>query len=254
MGLKSEERSKEKPRKEGLTMMIDGGITNAGANEIAKDFGKFIDFSKIAYASSRVLGWDFIQRKVKIYEEFKIKVFCGGTTLESFLRDGWATKEFIELIRGFGVSWVEVSDGSIDISNKEKIEIIHQLKEEGFKVISEVGTKDQAKDNLLSTEWWIERIQAEIEAGSRLVILEARESGKIGIFNKKGYPDENLIEEIFRKVDIDKIIFEAPKHHQQAYFINRFGANVNLGNIKPVDIVALETLRQGGRADTFIDK
>ena len=40
---------------------------------------------------------------------------------------------------------------------------------------------------------------------------------------------------------------------QQVWFIRKFGPNVNLGNIPPDEVIPLETLRLGLRADTLID-
>ena len=50
---------------------------------------------------------------------------------------------------------------------------------------------------------------------------------------------------------MDRVLFEAPRKDQQAWLIREFGPDVNLANIATGDVLALETLRLGLRADTF---
>ena len=91
----------------------------------------------------------------------------------------------------------------------------------------------------------------ELEAGSWKVIAEARESGTIGIYRKDGSANLDLIDGIIKEVEMDNVLWEAPIKNQQAWFIQLLGANVNLGNIAPNEVVALESLRLGLRGDTF---
>ena len=51
--------------------------------------------------------------------------------------------------------------------------------------------------------------------------------------------------------EIDRLVFEAPNQYLQTFFVQRFGCDVNLGNVAFTDVIALETLRLGLRADTF---
>ena len=54
-----------------------------------------------------------------------------------------------------------------------------------------------------------------------------------------------------QNLDVNKLIWEAPLKNQQTYLILKFGANVNLGNIAPEEVTALETMRRGLRGDTL---
>ncbi|HXD92947.1 MAG TPA: phosphosulfolactate synthase, partial [Bacteroidia bacterium] len=98
---------------------------------------------------------------------------------------------------------------------------------------------------------WVKMMRAELDAGSWKVIAEARESGTVGIFHRNGGAHVMLINKIISKIPEESIIWETPQKSQQVYFIKLMGANVNLGNISPDDIIPLETLRIGLRGDTF---
>jgi len=134
------------------------------------------------------------------------------------------------------------------MSQEKKLECIRTLAARGT-VISEVGSKK--KDVVYSPAEWVEMMKSELKAGSVKVIAEARESGTIGIYNDDGSVNLPLIKEISDNVGLDKVIWEAPLKSQQAWFIKHFGANVNLGNIAPNEIIPLESLRLGLRGDTF---
>ena len=142
----------------------------------------------------------------------------------------------------------EVSDGLIVIDHKEKCDYISDLSKD-FLVVSEVGSKDENTD--LPTDLWIELMQKELSAGSWKVIAEAREGGNVGIYNHDGGLKSQLIDEIATQINKNDILWEAPQKNQQVWFINKFGSNVNLGNISPDQAIPLECLRLGLRGDTF---
>ncbi len=143
---------------------------------------------------------------------------------------------------------VEVSDGSYDIDHSQKLEYIRILAGSG-KVLSEVGSKK--KEVVYTPDQWVAMMKAELDAGSIKVIAEARESGTTGIYNEDGSINNKIIGAISEHVKLENVIWEAPLKSQQAWFIKHFGANVNLGNIAPNEIIPLESLRLGLRGDTF---
>jgi phosphosulfolactate synthase len=156
--------------------------------------------------------------------------------------------EYVSLLKEANVSMVEISDGSYEFEHSRKLGYIRRLSEE-FTVISEVGSKK--KNIVYSPDQWVEMMKSELEAGSVKVIAEARESGTIGIYNDDGSVNLELINTISREIGFENVLWEAPLKQQQAWFITNFGANVNLGNIAPHEIIALESLRLGLRSDTF---
>jgi phosphosulfolactate synthase len=156
--------------------------------------------------------------------------------------------EFIDFLDKHEIELVEVSDGSFDIEHNLKLDYIQKLAERGT-VISEVGSKK--KEVVYSPEEWVAMMKSELKAGSVKVIAEARESGTTGIYNEDGSINNKIIQGISEHVKLENVIWEAPLKSQQAWFIKNFGANVNLGNIAPAEIIPLESLRLGLRGDTF---
>ena len=143
-----------------------------------------------------------------------------------------------------------MSDGSIDISHAEKCGYIEKLAKYGT-VLSEVGSKDKDREHITPPYQWIRLMQAELGAGAAYIVAEARETGTVGLYRDSGEVREGLVQEILTKVPAEKILWEAPRKDQQLYFLKLIGANANLGNINPSEVIALEAMRIGLRGDTF---
>ena len=234
-----------KPRKQGVTMVMDKGLSLRQAEDFIESGGPFVDYVKLGFGSSIVTS--NLREKIKLYHKAGIKVYLGGTLFESFLiRNKF--EDYIRLLEDLKLKTAEVSDGSIELPHEKKLDCIHQLSKH-FEVLSEVGSKEEGI--IIHPSKWIKLMTAELEAGSQKVIAEARESGNVGIYHRNGAAHVVLINKIIAKVPAEKIIWETPQKSQQVYFIKLFGSNVNLGNISPDDIIPLETLRLGLRADTF---
>lgn len=226
-------------------MVMDKGLSLREAEDFASVGSEYVDFVKLGFGTS-VITPD-VDRKIKTYQDAGMTVYFGGTLFEAFVIRG-LFREYTDLLRESGVKMVEVSDGSYEFEHNDKLEYIRKLSKE-FTVISEVGSK---KRNIVYTPaQWVEMMKAELEAGSVKVIAEARESGTIGIYNDDGSVNLDLINAISSEIGFTNVLWEAPLKQQQAWFIVNFGANVNLGNISPGEIIALESLRIGLRSDTF---
>ena len=240
-------RRESKPRKLGIAMMMDKGLSLQETENIIQVAGHLIDFAKLGFGTSLVSN--NVKEKVKLYRDAGIKVFVGGTLFEAFVVrndfDG-----YVKYIDNLGVDAVEVSDGSIIMEHVTKCEYIQYFAKHRT-VLSEVGAKDAEVET--DHNLWIHHMNAELSAGSSYVIGEARESGTVGLYDKTGSADTQLIKDILKKVPSEKIIWEAPLKSQQVWFLKLLGFNVNLGNIAPADMIPLETLRLGLRGDTFFD-
>lgn len=236
-----------KPRLHGVTMVMDKGLGMNQARDLAETTAHLIDFLKLGFGTSVVCRQ--VKEKVSLYKEHGMHVYVGGTLLEAYLVRG-QLDGYLRYIEQLGCNAVEVSDGSINLDHDEKCRIIRKLAE-NYIVLSEVGAKEA--DVLINPDVWINCMNTELDAGSSFVIGEARESGTVGIYEKNGSADTGLIQQILAEVPPARIIWEAPLKQQQVWFIKLLGGNVNLGNIAPSDIAALETLRLGLRGDTFFD-
>ena len=237
----------QKPRQTGFTMAMDKGLSPREVEDFITVSGEYVDIVKLGWATSYVTPT--LKEKIKIYTEAGIPTYLGGTLFEAFVvRNQF--DDYRKVLDKFGLTFAEVSDGSIELDHDVKCHFISKLSEQ-VTVLSEVGSKDAEK--IIPPYKWIKLMQAELDAGAWKVIGEAREGGNVGLFRASGEVRSGLVEEILTKIPFEKIIWEAPQKAQQVWFIKLLGANVNLGNIAPKEIIPLETLRLGLRGDTFDD-
>jgi phosphosulfolactate synthase len=234
-----------KPRNNGMTMVMDKGLSPREVEDFIEVAGPFVDIVKLGWATSYVTP--VLEKKLAIYKAAGIPVYFGGTLFEAFIiRNQY--DDYKRLLDKFQLGHAEVSDGSIILDHQKKCEYISDLAKI-VTVVSEVGSKDA--ENIMAPYQWIELMLAELAAGSHYVIAEARESGNIGIYRDSGEVRQGLVQELLTKIPAEKILWEAPQKAQQTWFIKLLGANVNLGNIPPNELIPLETLRLGLRSDTF---
>jgi phosphosulfolactate synthase len=228
-------------------MVMDKGLSLRQAEDLISAGEQYIDLVKLGFGSSYITN--NLQEKIDLYHNAGMKVYLGGTLFEAFVARG-KFRDYVKMMNRFKIETVEVSDGSIVLEHGLKCRYIKELAKE-FTVLSEVGSKEEGI--LISPAKWTRMMENELEAGSWKVIAEARESGTVGIYRPSGKAHSVLVNRIIAKVDPKNIIWEAPIKSQQVYFIKQFGANVNLGNIAPHEVIAMETLRLGLRGDTFFD-
>jgi phosphosulfolactate synthase len=234
-----------KPRNSGITMVMDKGLSIREAEDFMSVGSEYTDYVKLGFGTSLITPG--FEKKIAIYKKAGVIPYFGGTLFEAFIvRDMF--NKFVDFLDKNEIEMVEVSDGSFDIEHKRKLEYISKLTERGT-VISEVGSKK--KNVVYSPEEWVAMMKSELGAGSVKVIAEARESGTTGIYNEDGSINNKIICGIAEHVKLENVIWEAPLKSQQTWFIKNFGANVNLGNIAPHEIIPLESLRLGLRGDTF---
>lgn len=234
-----------KPRERGITHVIDKGLGLRQVEDLLETSAEFIDIVKLGWGTGYVTA--NLQDKLAAYRSAGVPVCFGGTLMEVVLAQD-RFDEFRRTLSQLGISHVEVSSGVIDLPQEEKCNYIRQLAQD-FVVLSEVGSKDV--DAVVAPYRWVEEVQAELAAGSWKVIGEARESGTVGLFRATGEVRSGLIDELMTSIDPNDMIFEAPRKPQQVWFIKQLGAEVNLGNITPEEVIPLETLRLGLRGDTL---
>ncbi len=185
--------------------------------------------------------------KIALYREYGVEVYFGGTLFEKFTYQG-KLAQYLEMLRHYGVTWLEVSNGTLDTSLAERVQIVEQLCDK-FTIVGEVGCKDANK--IMPPSQWIAEMKALLAAGCTYVITEGRDSGTAGVYRANGEIRTGLVADMIAAVDPRRIIFEAPKAQAQMFFINQMGPNVNLGNVAPRELLLLETQRVGLRNETF---
>lgn len=234
-----------KPRHSGFTMVMDKGLSLREVEDMLSMSAEYIDIVKLGWATSFVTP--NLQQKLDAYKAAGVPVYFGGTLFEAFVvRNQF--EDFRKLIDKYDLKFAEVSDGSLEMDPDEKCEYIRTLAQQ-VTVLSEVGSKDEAK--IIPPYKWIKLMTSELQAGAWKVIGEAREGGTVGLFRASGEVRQGLVEEILTQIPSEKIIWEAPQKEQQVWFVKLLGANVNVGNISPNEVIPLETIRLGLRGDTF---
>ena len=233
-----------KPRQAGFTHVLDKGLPLAGVEPLLATLADHVDLWKLGWGTAYLdpAAGD----KVAVLAGYDVRACVGGTLLEVAWAQGkaeaclaWAGE------RGFPC--VEVSNGAVGMPLAEKRRLIARAAE-GFTVVAEVGAKDPSVR--VSPSGWAAEMLGDLEAGASWVVAEGRESGTVGLYRADGSVREDVVEAVAGAVGPSLLIFEAPAKHQQAWFIRRFGSEVGLGNVLPADVLGLETLRLGLRADT----
>ena len=234
-----------KPRSRGLTHVIDKGLNLREIEGLFDTAGEYVDIVKLGWGTSYVTN--NLEKKIALYRSFATPVVCGGTLFEAVYAQG-KVDAFKRWLEHFRFSHVEISDGTIEIPRERKLELIVEFARD-FAVLSEVGSKDS--DVVYAPYQWVEWITEELSAGAWKVIAEGREGGTAGIYRPTGEMRTGLVDEIAHSIDFQDLFWEAPSKSSQAWFVKHFGPEVNLGNIPPDEVIALETLRLGLRGDTL---
>jgi phosphosulfolactate synthase len=235
-----------KPRVRGITHVIDPGLSAGEAEAMMESVGDFVDLVRFGWGTAYITRE--LRRKLDLYKSFSLPTMLGGTLTELAWLQG-KVDGLRSWLDDLGIEHVEVSSGVVPMPPEEKAELIATLARDRT-VYAEVGEKDPRA--LMAPYRWVALIREALEAGATQVVCEGRADGSAGVFRPDGEVRTGLIDEIVHEIDIDRLIFEAPQRHQQIWFIERYGPDVNLGNIDPSDVVSLETLRLGLRADTLL--
>jgi phosphosulfolactate synthase len=234
-----------KPRERGITHVLDKGLGLRQIEDLLETASGLIDIVKFGWGTG--YATQNLEAKIAAYREAGVPTCFGGTLLELAILQG-RFDEFRRELRRLGMTHAELSTGVIELTPEERYDYIRALARD-FVVLSEVGSKDAQR--IIPPYRWVEQTEADLAAGSWRVICEARESGTVGIYHTSGEVKAGLIEEIVHRVDPGRLVFESPLKAQQAWLVQKFGSNVNLGNIPTTDVIALETIRVGLRADTM---
>lgn len=235
-----------KPRSAGITHVLDKGMSVAQLDNLFEVAAGYVDIIKFGWGTAVVV--ENLDAKIKLCQQRGIEICCGGSLFEIAIKRG-KVDQYVGFLKDRGFGLVEISDGVIDLPTEDKQRYIERLAKD-FRVLSEVGSKDSAV--VVAPYRWVKQIKDELAAGAWKVVTEGRESGTVGLYRATGEIRSGLIEEIEVQIDTSQLIFEGPQKAQQVWLVKHFGCNVNLGNIAPEEVISLETIRQGLRADTML--
>jgi phosphosulfolactate synthase len=234
-----------KPRRSGLTHVLDPGAGRAATADLLDSAAAHIDIWKVGWGTAYVDR--ALPAKLALLREHAVAGCLGGTLLEI----AWAqdrAAECLDWAAAHGFSHVEVSRGTVDMDLRAKRALIRTAARRGFTVLAEVGSKAPGEQH--AARQWPAECRSDLEAGAALVVTEGRQSGTVGTFDPAGRVRADVVEAVVATVGLARVLFEAPRADQQAWFIRQFGPGVNLGNVALADALSVETLRLGLRSDT----
>lgn len=232
-------------------MVIDTGIPMTMMRDLLELAADHIDFWKLGFASAAVYPPQRVMDKVTLCQEYGVYAYPGGTSLEIAIAQGY-WREYVQALWDAGVKVLEVSDGTIDLPLRLRREIIRTARKMGFTVLSEIGKK--LPGAFLPVAEQAQLIHGDLNSGAHYIIVEGREAGRsVGVYDEDGNVIEDSVNALLDTLGpvSTRLIWEAPLAHQQAFYLKKLGNKVNLGNIKPLDVVTLESLRRGFRSDTL---
>src|SRR5512143_1481159 len=195
---------KRKPRKSGLTQVLDKGMSIAEIESMCEVSADYVDVVKFGWATSVIV--QNLDAKLEAYRRHNIDVCCGGSLFELAVVKK-QIPEYIAFLKDHDFEHVEVSDGVIEISRSEKLKYIERLSRH-FTVFSEVGRKDRT--NVVAPGRWVKDSKEELAAGAWKVICEGRESGTVGIYQGTGEVKAGLIQEIEAQTPPAPAMLDAP--------------------------------------------
>ncbi len=235
----------EKPRSRGITHVLDKGMPVDDVEQVLAVAGRYIDVWKLGWGTAYLDPG--LEAKLALLADHAVMACTGGTLLEVAWQQS-AADAYFDWACAQGFPSVEVSAGVAQMGPGDKQRLI-SIAARRFVVLAEVGTKDPAAP--VTPEAWAAEVGADLEAGARWVVTEGRESGTVGLFDPDGKVRAGIVTAVLESAGLDRIIFEAPRKDQQAWLIRHLGPDVGLGNIAPSEVLGMEALRLGLRADTF---
>jgi phosphosulfolactate synthase len=230
----------QKPRKEGLTYIIDRfqGLDK----ETFEILVPFIDTVKIHSALPLLASDTLLKRKIKFYHDVGVRVSTGSTITEFAILEH-SLERFAKEAAAFGFDTIEIGENSIDMSIERKRKIMDLITSLDIDVQWKVGRKDPRHQ--LNAEEISYKISDALKLGGNKVVLEANDGVGVGIYDEKSLIKWNLIGAITAKFPPSTFIFEAPLESQQSALIAEFGQRVNLAEIHPESVASVESQRRG---------
>lgn len=235
----------EKPRRRGITHVLDKGMPASELDALLRVSGPYIDIWKLGWGTAYLDPG--LSEKIALLDRHGVLACTGGTLLEVAWQQD-VVDDYLSWAAAMKFPCVEVSCGVVGMSPAQKRSLIEAAADH-FIVLGEIGAKDPSVE--VAAPAWARAAADDLAAGATWVVTEGRESGTVGLFDPAGEVRVDVAETVAAAVGADSTVFEAPRKDQQAWLIRRFGPDVNLGNVLPSEVLALESLRLGLRADTL---
>jgi phosphosulfolactate synthase len=242
-------RRSTKPRKTGLSMVIDDGLPLAYAQSVIEMAAPYIDLMKIKTGTARLYPRPLLMAKLALYKAAKVRPFVGGQFHEYvFAKLGSAElPRFYGEALELGFETIEISDNVVPLTDAQRHDQIAGAVRAGLSVFGEVGSKETMSNPALLI------VQARIclDAGAELVLVEAAE-----LVDDDGQVRKATLDILKRELPHDRVMIELPgpwiagvRHcdieAMKKTVFAEFGPNVNLANIDVKTVFDTEAQRVG---------
>lgn len=241
-------RSRTKPRKTGLTMMMDWGLPLGQQRDWLDLLAPYVDLAKFVVGTARLYRQEYLLRKIDLYKQHDVHAFIGGQFLEYvYATQGIAGAElFFAEAKRLGFDAIEVSDNCVPLDEHARQTLIRMAVDCGLDVHGEVGSKSEETD----AATLIAQANQCFEAGADVVLVEGAE-----LLND-GEPNRHLLSELRDGINTSRVIFEligpwvpdtrhCDVYDLKKFLISEFGADANIANVMPEHVWETEALRLG---------
>lgn len=244
----------EKPRKSGLTMILDRGWTGVNTPYM-EAYHPYVDLAK-STAQCLWVEESIVKRNIGKYRDYGVDVQIGGIPYEIAVLQG-KQKEYIQRNKDVGANVIEVENHAADLSIKQMQDEVRRLKDAGFIVVGEIGAKWADHDKTRPTrdsvnvDMTVEQMEIMLEAGADHVYWEGMVVRAL-IGNKlDNLAGQKQVLQVVNAVGKERIIIEMwsarghPNTPLWGWLISQFGPEVNLANINYDQVSSLESIRRG---------
>jgi phosphosulfolactate synthase len=233
-----------------LTSPFDPGYDPATLESHLEQSAHLMSILKISMACWLVADEQATRRKVDAARAAKVPTVTGGGPFEVAAAQG-QLEAYLDLCADIGFTRIECGEGFTELTLPPEA-IVGLAHERGLAVQFELGKKHGGAFTGDTVEALLEQGRAWLAAGAEQLVVEARESAEeVGLFRGDGQLNRGLADRIAEAFGLETVIFEAPNKPSQFAFLNHFGPEVHLCNVRLEELLRVEIYRRGLHSDAF---
>jgi len=232
------------------TSPFDPGYDPVTLESHLEQSSHLISVLKISMACWQVANESATRRKVKAAQRLKVPTCTGGGPFEVAATFG-RLEDYLDLCADIGFTRVEAGEGFTD-SHLDPETTVKMASQRGLEVQFEVGKKHGGSFGDQVVQQLVDQGLRWLDAGAKEIVIEARESAEsVGVFDEKGKMNKALAERFVKAYGMDRTVFESPDKPSQFAFLNHFGPEVHLSNVRIEELLRVEIYRRGLHSDAF---
>jgi phosphosulfolactate synthase len=211
---------------------------------------RLMETMKISMACWQICSEDVTRWKVAACRQYGVATVTGGGPFEVAVQQGQLPL-YLDLVADVGVGRIEAGEGFTDMPLPPR-QVVAMAAERGLEVQFELGKKHEGEFTSDVVGGLIDQGHRWLDAGALQVVIEARESAQgIGCFDEHGQFNAATADRFAKAFGFEICVFEAPTKPSQFAFLNHFGREVHLCNIRLEELLRVEIYRRGLHSDAF---